>query len=98
TWPISQARRRWLELIRQPQVNNATAQAKSEVEPTLGADMGAERDDHTRRLSDSEKLESRRRIFSGQSFGDVSTAVGCSKKAIQRLLNATGGMPPRSTI
>jgi IS30 family transposase len=46
-------------------------------------------------LTSADRHEIRRRIGSGESFVVVSAAVGCSTKAIQRLLNRVGGLSPR---
>ena len=43
-----------------------------------------------------DRLEIRRRIAAGETFQAAAKAIGCSTKAIQRLLVKTGGMPPRS--
>jgi IS30 family transposase len=50
----------------------------------------------TRRLSFAERLELQHRVRSGERFADVAEALGCSSKSVQRLLNATGGVKPRT--
>lgn len=35
------------------------------------------------------------RVRAGQTFGQAAAAVGCSTKAIQRLLMRNGGIKPR---
>ncbi len=48
-----------------------------------------------RRLSQADRLEIERRIWSGETFATAAAAVGCSTKSIQRFLAATGGVRPR---
>jgi IS30 family transposase len=48
------------------------------------------------RLSSADRLELRRRVAAGERFEEAAAAVGCSTKSVQRLLAATGGMPPRT--
>jgi hypothetical protein len=55
------------------------------------------RGDHGRRLTRADKLEIQRRVRSGEELGAAALAVGCSRKSVQRLPNATGGLAPRST-
>jgi transposase, IS30 family len=50
------------------------------------------------RLSVEERLEVHRRLQSGESFESAGSAVGCSRKTIQRLLIASGGLVPRSRV
>jgi transposase, IS30 family len=49
------------------------------------------------RLSSADRLELRRRVAAGEKFEEAAAAVGCSAKSVQRLLAATGGVPPRRT-
>ena len=53
------------------------------------------RGDHGRRLTSAEHLELRR-IAAGAAHPVAAAAVGCSTKAVQRLLVRTGGLAPRS--
>jgi IS30 family transposase len=50
----------------------------------------------TRRLSFAERLEIQQRVRAGERFEDAAEAMGCSAKSVQRLLNRTGGIAPRS--
>ena len=54
------------------------------------------RPDYGKRLSDAERLEIRTRIAAGATHWETAEAVGCSTKAVQRLLKRTGGLPPRT--
>jgi len=47
------------------------------------------------RLTREERLEVRRRISVGESFEQAATAVRCTTKTVQRLLNVVGGVQPR---
>ena len=47
------------------------------------------------RLSEADRLEVGARIRSGQTHAEIAAAVGCSTKSVRRLLNRTGGLPPR---
>ena len=49
-------------------------------------------------LSVEERLELHRRIQAGESFESAGLAVGCSRKTIQRLLIASGGLVPRARV
>ena len=49
------------------------------------------------RLTREERLEVRRLISSGSSFGEAAEAVRCSTNTIQRLLSSVGGLPARGT-
>lgn len=48
------------------------------------------------RLSSTERLEVRLRVAAGERYEAVAAAVGCSTKSVQRLLAASGGVPPRT--
>jgi len=50
-----------------------------------------------RRLTSADRLEIRQRVAAGQRFVVVAAAVGCSIMTIRRLLEKTGGLPPRLT-
>jgi len=54
------------------------------------------RGDHGRRLTSADRLEIQRRVRAGEEFAAAALAVGCSAKSVQRLLNATGGLGPRT--
>lgn len=54
--------------------------------------------DHGRRLSAAERLEIRHCVATGETFGAVAAAVGCSTKSIQRLFVRTGGLAPRVQV
>lgn len=54
------------------------------------------RGDHGRRLTSADRLEIQRRVRAGEEFAAAALAVGCSAKSVQRLLNATGGLAPRT--
>lgn len=49
------------------------------------------------RLTREERLEVRRLIANGSSFGEAAEAARCSTKTVQRLLNSTGGLPASRT-
>lgn len=48
------------------------------------------------RLTRADQLEVRRRVAAGERYEAVAAAIGCSTKSVQRLLAASGGVPPRS--
>jgi IS30 family transposase len=48
------------------------------------------------RLTSADQLEIRLRIAAGERYEAVAAAVGCSTKSVQRLLAASGGVPPRT--
>ena len=48
------------------------------------------------RLIEADRLEIADRIRGGQTHAEVATAIGCSTKSIQRLLNRTGGLTPQA--
>jgi IS30 family transposase len=50
---------------------------------------------NARRLSQADRAEIERRIWSGETFEAAATAVGCSTKSIQRFMALTGGLKPR---
>lgn len=50
---------------------------------------------NVRRLSRLDRSEIERRIWRGETFEMVATAVGCSTKSIQRFMALTGGLKPR---
>ncbi len=47
-------------------------------------------------LTNVQYLELRRRIAAGETHPAAAAAVGCSTKAVQRLLRRTGGLAPRT--
>lgn len=47
------------------------------------------------RLSQADREEIERRIWSGETFAAAAAAVGCTTKSIQRYMAATGGVRPR---
>jgi IS30 family transposase len=55
-----------------------------------------ERGDTQRRLDPSERAEIHARIARGETHREVSEAMNCSTKAVQRLLVKTGGLRSRS--
>ena len=48
-----------------------------------------------RRLSQADRSEFERMIWSGQTFATAAAAVGCSTKSIQRFLARSGGLKRR---
>ena len=48
-----------------------------------------------RRLSQADRAEIERRIWSGETFATAAAAVGCSTRSIQRFLALTGGLKRR---
>ncbi|MGZ6268623.1 MAG: IS30 family transposase [Candidatus Limnocylindrales bacterium] len=50
-----------------------------------------------RSLTQAERLEIRRRVATGESPERVSTAVGRSRRVVQRVISRAGGLPPRAT-
>jgi transposase, IS30 family len=50
---------------------------------------------NARRLSQADRSEIERRIWSGETFETAAAAVGCSTKSIQRFLALTGGLKRR---
>lgn len=49
------------------------------------------------RLTHGERLELQRRVRGGETHVEAAKAVGCSAKSVQRLLEKTGGLKPRTT-
>ena len=49
------------------------------------------------RLTCAERLELQRRVRSGETHLSAAAAVGCCAKSVQRLLEKTGGVMPRTT-
>lgn len=49
-----------------------------------------------RRLGARDYLEIQRRVFAGETYEFVASALGCSTKSIQRLMLRTGGLAQRS--
>ena len=47
-----------------------------------------------RRLGARDYLEIQRRVFAGETYEFVASALGCSTKSIQRLMLRTGGVGP----
>ena len=50
---------------------------------------------NARRLSQADRAEIERRIWSGETFATVAAAVGCCTRSIQRFLALTGGLKRR---
>ena len=50
---------------------------------------------NARRLSQADRAEIERRIWSGETFATAAAAVGCSTRSIQRFLALTGGFKRR---
>ena len=50
---------------------------------------------NARRLSQADRAEIERLIWSGETFETAAAAVGCSTKSIQRFLALTGGLKRR---
>jgi len=50
---------------------------------------------NARRLSQADRTEIERRIWSGETFATAAAAVGCSTRSIQRFLALTGGLKRR---
>ena len=50
---------------------------------------------NARRLSQADRAEIERRIWSGETFATAAAAVGCSTRSIQRFLALTGGLKRR---
>jgi len=50
---------------------------------------------NARRLSQADRTEIERRIWSGETFAMAAAAVGCSTRSIQRFLALTGGLKRR---
>jgi transposase, IS30 family len=50
---------------------------------------------NARRLSQADRAEIERRIWSGETFEMAASAVGCSTRSIQRFLALTGGLKRR---
>lgn len=50
---------------------------------------------NARRLSQADRSEIERRIWSGETFATAAAAVGCSTRSIQRFLASTGGLKRR---
>src|SRR5688572_29208653 len=48
------------------------------------------------RLTDAERLELQHRVRAGETHLAAAIAVGCSAKSVQRLLEKTGGVKPRT--
>lgn len=48
------------------------------------------------RLSDAERLELQQRVRAGATHAAAASAVGCSAKSVQRLLQRMGGLKPRA--
>jgi len=51
-----------------------------------------------RSLTEAERLEIRRRVAAGEQIRSVATAVGRTKRSVQRVLRRAGGLPPRPTV
>lgn len=49
------------------------------------------------RLTHRERLELQQRVRAGEAHIEAALAVGCSAKSVQRLLEQTGGLKPRTT-
>ncbi len=57
--------------------------------------MATRSENSARRFTNEQRLEVRFLVHAGKSFAQVAEQVGCSKKLVQRVLNATGGLAPR---
>jgi len=50
------------------------------------------------RLTDAERLELQHRVRAGETHLAAAVSVGCSAKSVQRLLEKTGGVKPRTKL
>ena len=48
------------------------------------------------RLTSADRLELRLRVAAGERYEAAAAAVGCSTRSVQRVLAASGGVPPRT--